>query len=151
VSHNGSALPCQGSIRGFDSHRPLHLLIDRRFKPAIGRGNRPSFCAELAQLVERDLAKVEVTGSSPVFRSSICAVSRPGTSPVLLWISPLKSSALSFLDGEQHWRLQLTVNQWPPGTLGSTPRSSTRYFATPDGVSQLTTKRRTLRHSSDCL
>ena len=29
----------------------------------------PAVCAEVAQLVERNLAKVEVAGSSPVFRS----------------------------------------------------------------------------------
>lgn len=34
--------------------------------------------AEVAQLVERDLAKVEATGSSPVLRSSFCQDSSVG-------------------------------------------------------------------------
>ena len=43
--------PCHGGGRGFESHRSRH------------------FFAVLAQLVERNLAKVEVAGSSPVYRS----------------------------------------------------------------------------------
>lgn len=36
-------------------------------------GNKnPTSYAGIAQLVERDLAKVEVAGSSPVFRSKFC-------------------------------------------------------------------------------
>ena len=38
------------------------------FVPAIEKTS--SFCATVAQLVERDLAKVEVAGSNPVFRSA---------------------------------------------------------------------------------
>ena len=43
--------PCHGGGRGFESHRSRH------------------FFAVLAHLVERNLAKVEVAGSSPVYRS----------------------------------------------------------------------------------
>ena len=32
------------------------------------------FTAEIAQLVEHDLAKVGVAGSSPVFRSKLCLI-----------------------------------------------------------------------------
>ena len=45
------APPCHGGGRGFESHRSRH------------------FFAVLAHLVERNLAKVEVAGSSPVYRS----------------------------------------------------------------------------------
>ena len=54
------------------------------------------FTAEIAQLVEHDLAKVGVAGSSPVFRSLVrmaelvdahvsgaCVSQRAGSSPVL--------------------------------------------------------------------
>ena len=57
VSTNGLVVqlvrtpPCHGGGRGFESHRSRH------------------FFAVLAHLVERNLAKVEVAGSSPVYRS----------------------------------------------------------------------------------
>ena len=44
-----------------------------RFRPEapydLGGNDRVIYYAELAHLVERNLAKVEVAGSSPVFRS----------------------------------------------------------------------------------
>ena len=49
----GRARPCQGRGREFESRFPL-------------KGKKT---AEIAQLVEHDLAKVGVAGSSPVFRS----------------------------------------------------------------------------------
>ena len=45
--------------------------------PGVGsnpaRATNNLIYAEIAQLVERDLAKVQVAGSSPVFRSRICS------------------------------------------------------------------------------
>lgn len=38
----------------------------------MGGNKNPTSYAGIAQLVERDLAKVEVAGSSPVFRSKFC-------------------------------------------------------------------------------
>ena len=49
----GRAQPCQGWGRGSESRFPLH-----------------TYFAEIAQLVEHNLAKVGVAGPSPVFRSS---------------------------------------------------------------------------------
>ena len=45
-----------------DLARPAHRLFKQR------RGTLPA-CADVAQLVERNLAKVEVAGSNPVIRS----------------------------------------------------------------------------------
>ena len=50
----GRARPCQGRGRGFESRFSLEVLLKY---------------AKIAQLVEHDLAKVGVAGSSPVFRS----------------------------------------------------------------------------------
>ena len=50
----GRARPCQGRGRGFESRFSLKVLLKY---------------AKIAQLVEHDLAKVGVAGSSPVFRS----------------------------------------------------------------------------------
>ena len=50
----GRARPCQGRGRGFESRFSLEDLLKY---------------AKIAQLVEHDLAKVGVAGSSPVFRS----------------------------------------------------------------------------------
>ncbi len=55
----GRARPCQGRGRGFESRFSLKYN-------EIGKEN-----AKIAQLVEHDLAKVGVAGSSPVFRSRI--------------------------------------------------------------------------------
>ena len=51
------ALACHARGRGFEPHPSRHFFL--RTKPP----------ADLAHLVERDLAKVEVAGSSPVIRS----------------------------------------------------------------------------------
>ena len=48
------ALACHARGRGFEPHPSRHNFV---------------FPADLAHLVERDLAKVEVAGSSPVIRS----------------------------------------------------------------------------------
>ena len=53
----GRARPCQGRGRGFESRFSLEVLLKY---------------AKIAQLVEHDLAKVGVAGSSPVFRSQQC-------------------------------------------------------------------------------
>ncbi len=55
-------LACHARGRGFESHPDRHFY----------QGCSPSafICADLAHLVERDLAKVEVAGSSPVIRSN---------------------------------------------------------------------------------
>lgn len=42
---------------------------ERESKRLTGRGRWEIFIAKIAQLVEHDLAKVGVAGSSPVFRS----------------------------------------------------------------------------------
>ena len=49
------ALACHARGRGFEPHPSRHLLLN--------------ISADLAHLVERHLAKVEVAGSSPVIRS----------------------------------------------------------------------------------
>ena len=54
----GRARPCQGRGRGFESRFSLAVKI--------------LIFAKIAQLVEHDLAKVGVAGSSPVFRSLEC-------------------------------------------------------------------------------
>ena len=51
----GRARPCQGRGRGFESRFSLNEHL--------------TYLAKIAQLVEHDLAKVGVAGSSPVFRS----------------------------------------------------------------------------------
>ena len=53
----GRARPCQGRGRGFESRFSLEDFLKY---------------AKIAQLVEHDLAKVGVAGSSPVFRSQKC-------------------------------------------------------------------------------
>ena len=81
-------LACHARGRGFDPHPGRHFFIS--FVPASvaqlveqgtenprvvgsiptgGTKNKPP--ADLAHLVERDLAKVEVAGSRPVIRSSL--------------------------------------------------------------------------------
>ena len=52
-------------------HLSLHSQTARKalFNAESGRGARRDKIAEIAQLVERNLAKVEVAGPSPVFRS----------------------------------------------------------------------------------
>ena len=57
----GRARPCQGRGRGFESRFSLEVLLKY---------------AKIAQLVEHDLAKVGVAGSSPVFRSKPSGASR---------------------------------------------------------------------------
>ena len=52
----GRARPCQGRGRGFEARFSLEDLLKY---------------AKIAQLVEHDLAKVGVAGSSPVFRSKL--------------------------------------------------------------------------------
>ncbi len=56
----GRARPCQGRGRGFESRFSL-----KNFEITVVKLN-----AKIAQLVEHDLAKVGVAGSSPVFRST---------------------------------------------------------------------------------
>ena len=57
----GRAQPCQGWGRGFESRFSLKKTKTEFF-------NRQN--AKIAQLVEHNLAKVGVAGSSPVFRST---------------------------------------------------------------------------------
>ena len=70
-SKNGSVVqlvrmpPCHGGGRGFESHPSRHFFIG--FDRAVRTAER---YADLAHLVERHLAKVEVAGSSPVIRSN---------------------------------------------------------------------------------
>ena len=70
----GRARPCQGRGRGFESR----FSLQKRKLKYTGLITKPTICqsAKIAQLVEHDLAKVGVAGSSPVFRSksyqSIC-------------------------------------------------------------------------------
>ena len=59
--------PCHGGGRGFESHRSRHLF------------------AVLAHLVERNLAKVEVAGSSPVYRSIKILIRKNGDFYVLFF------------------------------------------------------------------
>ena len=56
--------PCHGGGRGFESHPNRHFLLARV------RVNQSCDHADLAHLVERHLAKVEVAGSNPVIRSN---------------------------------------------------------------------------------
>ena len=53
------ALACHARGRGFEPHPSRHFCSS----------NKITTYADLAHLVERDLAKVEVAGSSPVIRS----------------------------------------------------------------------------------
>ena len=55
----GGARPCQGRGRGFESRLALFTKSEYYL-----------YYARVAQLVEHDLAKVGVAGSSPVSRSS---------------------------------------------------------------------------------
>ena len=55
VAQSVRALACHARGRGFEPHPSRHF--------------RKTQYADLAHLVERDLAKVEVAGSSPVIRS----------------------------------------------------------------------------------
>ena len=86
--HNGPVvqlvrtLACHARGRGFEPHPGRHFLIayasvaqlveqgteNPRVVGSIPIGGTTNF-ADLAHLVERDLAKVEVAGSSPVIRS----------------------------------------------------------------------------------
>ena len=65
------ALACHARGRGFEPHPSRHLLIIFNLIPA-----------DLAHLVERHLAKVEVAGSSPVIRSIEKAPSKQGAFPM---------------------------------------------------------------------
>ena len=61
----GRAPPCQGGGGGFEPRNPLQKINTGVFFDAC--------YADLAHLVERHLAKVEVAGSSPVIRSIFSA------------------------------------------------------------------------------
>ena len=62
----GRAQPCQGWGRGFESRFSLKENIHIRSRRILSRLT----IAKIAQLVEHNLAKVGVAGSSPVFRSN---------------------------------------------------------------------------------
>ena len=74
----------------YAQHRGIAQLVEQRSPKPRAEGSNPSspasfpermseklidhkISADLAHLVERDLAKVEVAGSSPVIRSSGCS------------------------------------------------------------------------------
>ena len=72
------ALACHARGRGFEPHPSRHSyasvaqLVEQRTENPRVVGSIPTggtISADLAHLVERDLAKVEVAGSSPVIRS----------------------------------------------------------------------------------
>ena len=76
-------LACHARGRGFESHPGRHMrhyfasvaqLVEQGTENPRVVGSIPTggtiFPADLAHLVERDLAKVEVAGSSPVIRST---------------------------------------------------------------------------------
>ena len=73
------ALACHARGRGFEPHPSRHSqyasvaqLVEQRTENPRVVGSIPTggtITADLAHLVERDLAKVEVAGSSPVIRS----------------------------------------------------------------------------------
>ena len=69
--------PCHGGGRGFESHpgrqfASVAQLVEHVTENHSVVGSIPTggTIADLAHLVERDLAKVEVAGSSPVIRSN---------------------------------------------------------------------------------
>ena len=72
------ALACHARGRGFEPHPSRHSyasvaqLVEQRTENPRVVGSIPTggTIADLAHLVERDLAKVEVAGSSPVIRSN---------------------------------------------------------------------------------
>ena len=87
VAQSVRALACHARGRGFEPHPGRHLhasvaqLVEQRTENPRVVGSIPTggtsgdliwsrFYADLAHLVERDLAKVEVAGSSPVIRSN---------------------------------------------------------------------------------
>ena len=73
------ALACHARGRGFEPHPSRHSLfasvaqlVEQRTENPRVVGSIPTggtISADLAHLVERNLAKVEVAGSSPVIRS----------------------------------------------------------------------------------
>ena len=72
------ALACHARGRGFEPHPSRHSyasvaqLVEQRTENPRVVGSIPTggtISADLAHLVERHLAKVEVAGSSPVIRS----------------------------------------------------------------------------------
>ena len=76
-------LACHARGRGFESHPGRHLfasvaqLVEQGTENPRVVGSIPTggtIYADLAHLVERHLAKVEVAGSSPVIRSKIKTV-----------------------------------------------------------------------------
>ena len=105
--------------------------VRRLFVEMVGQQDGRIFYADLAHLVERDLAKVEVAGSSPVIRSTYRVLSnkiwrhsqavrqRSATpsSPVQFWVAPPYASVAQLVE-------QGTEN---PRVVGSIPTGGTTF------------------------